>query len=190
MVPVIDVLIFLTVALAAIAAVYFFRRIVVGGRELVKLSGNMLVTCPETRKPAAVKVASGRAAAAAVVGRQHVELKSCSRWPQRDDCDQACLGELILDPASHAVWMIAAKWYQGKSCAFCGRPISPLSHLDHAPGLIAYDGQIIEWPRLEPESLPQAFESARPVCWNCTVVESFRKEHPELVVERPGNRKY
>ena len=26
-----------------------------------------------------------------------------------------------------------------------------------------------------------------PVCWNCHIAESFRREHPELVVDRPAS---
>lgn len=185
MTPVFDVLIILIIAFVALAAAYLIYRLVAGGREMRKFSGNMLVTCPETKQPATVKVAAGRAALAAIAGKRHVELSQCSRWPERGQCDEPCLDQLMADPEAHSVWTIAAKWYQGKICAYCGRPISELSHLDHSPGLISFDGKIIEWDQLRPEDLPQQLASARPVCWNCTVVESFRKEHPELVVDRP-----
>jgi hypothetical protein len=185
MAPALDVLIVLVIALAALGVAYVIHRLVLGGAELRKLSGKMLVTCPETHKPAAVKVATGRAAVAAIAGKEHVELSQCSRWPEREGCDQACLSELMADPESHSVWTIASKWYQGKTCFYCGRPIAELSHVDHNPGLVSFDGKIIEWDQLRPEDLPEQLAAARPVCWNCTVVESFRKEHPELVIERP-----
>lgn len=185
MAPALDVLIVLVIALAALGVAYVIHRLVLGGGELRKLSGKMLVTCPETHKTVAVKVATGRAAVAAIAGKEHVELSQCSRWPEREGCDQACLGELLADPESHSVWTIASKWYQGKTCFYCGRPISELSHVDHSPGLVSFDGKIIEWDQLRPEDLPEQLAAARPVCWNCTVVESFRKEHPELVIERP-----
>jgi hypothetical protein len=185
MTPVFDVLVVLLIAFVALAAAYFIHRLVAGGREVRRFSGKMLVTCPETHETAAVKVATGRAALAAMAGKQHVELSQCSRWPERGECAQPCLDELVADPEAHSVWTLAAKWYQGKTCSYCGRPITELSHLDHSPGLVSFDGKIIEWDQLQPEDLPEQLASARPVCWNCTVVESFRKEHPELVVDRP-----
>lgn len=180
-----DVLIVLILALVVLGLAYGIHRLVVGGAALRKLSGKLLVTCPETQKTAAVKVATTRAALAAIAGRQHLELNQCSRWPEREGCDQACLSELGADPASHSVWALAAQWFQGKTCVYCGRPISELSHLEHPPGLVSFDGKIVEWDKLPAEDLPEMLGSARPVCWNCTVVESFRKEHPELVLERP-----
>jgi hypothetical protein len=185
MAPAFDVLIVLIIALVAVGVAYLIHRLVIGGVELRKLSGKMLVTCPETQKTAAVKVATARAAVAAITGKQHLELNQCSRWPERAGCDQACLAELTADPESHSAWTLASKWYEGKTCVYCGRPISELSHLDHPPGIVSFDGKIIEWDKLQAEDLPEVLGSARPVCWNCTVVESFRKEHPELVLERP-----
>jgi hypothetical protein len=33
------------------------------------------------------------------------------------------------------------------------------------------------------EQLPVLLLSARPVCWNCHVIERFRRQYPELVVD-------
>lgn len=185
MAPEFEVLALLAVVLLVIIAAYAVHRLVLGGRELRKLSGKMLVTCPETGKAVAVRVASGRAALAAAVGKEHVELCQCTRWPARKDCDQACLSELEADPEKHRVWNIVAHWYEGKSCVYCHRPISQLSHLDHPPGLIGQDGKIVEWENIPAERLPEELAMSRAVCWNCSVVEGFRQEHAELVTDRP-----
>jgi len=185
MAPALDVLLVLLAALAVLAVAYVVHRLLLSGAVLRRLSGKMLVTCPETHKTVAVRVATGKAALGAIAGKQHVELRNCTRWPERQDCDQACLNELLADPEKHSVWTIASKWYEGKACFYCGRPITELSHLDHSPGLISFDGKIIEWNQLRAEELPEQLASGRPVCWNCTVTESFRKEHPELVIDRP-----
>jgi hypothetical protein len=185
MAPALDILLVLMMALAVLGVAYVVHRLAFAGAEMRKLSGKMLVTCPETHKAAVVKVAMGRAALAAIAGKEGVQLSACTRWPEREGCDQACLAELLADPEKHSVWTIAAKWYQGKTCFFCGRPISEVSHLDHSPGLIGSDGKIIEWEKLRAEELPEQLASAQPVCWNCTITEGFRKEHPELVIDRP-----
>jgi len=185
MTPEFEVLALLAVALLVIVAAYVVHRLVLGGRELRKFSGKMLVTCPETHKTVAVKVASGRAALGAAVGKEHVELSQCTRWPERQDCDQACLSELEANPEEHSVWNIVANWYEGKNCVYCHRPISELSHLDHPPGLIGLDGKIIEWEKVPAEELLEKLAAASAVCWNCSVVEGFRQEHAELVIDRP-----
>ncbi len=185
MAPALDILAFLVIALLAVACAYVIHRLVLGSREIRKLSGKLLVTCPETHKTVAVKVATGKAAFAAIGGKQHLELNQCTRWPERQDCDQACLAELKTNPEDHRVWKLASEWYRGKTCVFCGRPISDLSHLDHSPGVVSFEGRIVEWDKLAPEELPQELAKAQPACWNCSVVEAFRKEHPELTIERP-----
>jgi len=172
-------------AFFVIVVAYLIHRLSVGGHEIRSLFGPKLVTCPETHEPVAVKVALGRAAVAAIAGKERIELCQCSRWPERADCDQACLPELKENPEEHGVWTIAAHWYEGKKCFYCGRVITPLSHLDHPPGLVGFDGKIIEWNQIPAEKLPAQFASAHPVCWNCSVVESFRQQHPELIVVRP-----
>jgi hypothetical protein len=172
-------------AFLVIVIAYIIHRLLLTGRNVYNLSGQKLVTCPETHEPVGVKVALGTACAAALAGKEHVELSSCTRWPERAGCDQACLSELKADPTEHGIWAIAAHWYEGKNCFYCGRPITPLSHLDHPPGLVSFDGKIIEWDHIPAEKLPAQFASAHPVCWNCTVVESFCQQHPELLVVRP-----
>jgi len=164
---------------------YLIHRLLLGGREFSKFSGKMLVTCPETHETVAVRVAAGRAALARITGNERVELSQCTRWPERKDCDQACLGELEADPEKHSVWKIVSRWYEGKSCIYCRRPIGELHHLDHPPGLIDQQGKLIEWEKIPAEKLPKELASARAVCWNCTVVEGFRREHAELVTDRP-----
>ena len=173
------------IAVLVIAAAYLVHRLLVGGHEFRKFFGKMLVTCPETHETVAVKVASWRAALAATVGKEHVGLSQCTRWPEREDCDQACLCELEAAPQEHKVWNIAAQWYKGKTCMYCGRRISELSHLDHPPALVGPDGKLIEWEQVPAEKLPEKLASARAVCWNCDIVEGFRQEHPELVINRP-----
>jgi hypothetical protein len=115
MAPAFDVLLVLLIALAVLGVAYVVHRLVLGGAELRKLSGKMLVTCPETHKTVAVKVATAKAAWAEIAGKQHVELSNCTRWPERQDCDQACLSELLSDPEKHSVWMICLEMVSGEN---------------------------------------------------------------------------
>jgi hypothetical protein len=177
---------YLLIGLAAIAGIVLFQRLLVAFRQYWRLWGKMVIQCPETRRTEAVEVDCGRAALTGMAGESVVQLKSCSRWPERHDCDQDCLAQLERDPQSHRVWNMAIEWYAGKKCLYCGKPIDDLNHFDHPPALRQAGGKTIEWDEIEPEKLPAMLESCQPVCWNCHIAESFRHEHPELVVERPG----
>jgi hypothetical protein len=52
------------------------------------------VVCPETGRPATVKLDAGHAAATSALGRPKLRLTECSRWPEHRDCDQECLREI------------------------------------------------------------------------------------------------
>jgi hypothetical protein len=54
-------------------------------------SGRKSVTCPETGGAAEVGLDGGRAARGAVFGRLRLRVESCSLWPERRKCAQACL---------------------------------------------------------------------------------------------------
>jgi hypothetical protein len=172
-------------AVLVIGAALFLVRALPAIRAYFNSRGKRLVTCPETHKPEAVDVAASEAALGVFFNEPTLRLRECSRWPERRDCGQECLQQIEVDPANCLVWNIVAKWYENKKCVFCQKPIGPLGHLDHAPALIGPDFQTREWKGISPEQLPEVFSTHQPVCWNCHVAESFRRLHPELVVDRP-----
>jgi len=159
-------------------AVYTYRR----------YRGQLLVTCPETLKPAAVRVNAMNAAKKAAIGKDQIRLQQFSRWPERPNCGQDCLGQVQADPEACLVWNIVSEWYQGKSCAFCQKPFIELHWHDRHPALLAPDRTAIQWNEISPEKLPEVFETHLPICWNCYIAETFRREHPELVLDRPWDR--
>ena len=176
--------VYIFIALLTIALVYGTRLAWAGW----KFRGKMLVTCPETREPAAVKLSLWRAAIKGIAGRKELELCDCSRWPERRDCDQDCLEQVERDPKNHRVWTIAAHWYEGKKCVYCGKPIERLSHLDRSPALVDHDWKTAEWKGVPAEQLPSEFSRDLPVCWSCHTTEKFLREHPDLVVSRPWEK--
>jgi len=175
---------YLFIALLAIAIVYVARR----AWEGLRFRGKMLVTCPETHKPAAVRVNVGRAAVMAMAGRQELELCECSRWPERSECDQACLVQVERDPENHRVWTVAAHWYVGKNCVYCRKPIDPVSHFDRSPALLNRERKTAAWDDVRAESLPEEFSMDLPVCWSCHMTQTFLREHADLVVYRPWKK--
>jgi hypothetical protein len=172
------------VTVLVLAAALFVSRAVPGVRAFFKFRGKRLVTCPETHTPEAVHLAAKEAGLGAFFNEPTLRLDQCSRWPEREGCGQDCLQQVESDPEKCLVWNIVAKWYEGKKCVFCHKAIAPLQHLDHAPALLGRDFRTTEWNQINPEDLPQIFATHQPVCWNCHVAETFRREHPELVTDR------
>ncbi len=163
----------------------FVLRAIPGVRAYFTFRGKRLVTCPETHKTEAVDVSAREAAFGAFLNEPTLRLNECSRWPERQNCGQECLQQVEVDPANCLVWNRVAKWYEGKSCVFCQKAIGPLQHLEHAPALLGPDFRTNDWKRIRPEQLPEVFSTHQPVCWNCHIAETFRRLHPNLVVDRP-----
>jgi hypothetical protein len=154
-----------------------------------KYRGLRLITCPENVRPAAVKVDAFRAAHwRAVSGEPVVNLKSCSRWPEMLGCGEACLTQIEAAPQSCLVRTIVVDWYEGKSCVYCRKPIGPIVWHERPPAIRDANGTTKgitrEWTDVRVEDLPGLFRTAEPVCWHCHIVESFRHDHSDLVIER------
>jgi len=73
--------------------------------------------CPETMKPVDIRVDAPLAAKSMFAGRKELKIVSCSRWPERQGCDQACtpqvdlLGDSRVDREYPAFGL---QWYQLK----------------------------------------------------------------------------
>jgi hypothetical protein len=171
-------------ALIVVGAAYACMRILFAMRN----RGEMIITCPENSKPAAVKVNLARAALASVTGRMLVQLSDCSRWPERGDCDQGCVVQLERDPKNHRVWTIASHWFEDKKCAYCGKAIEPFHHYNRKPAVVDAKKITTEWDEIPADQLPDKFGSTRPVCCSCHVTQKFVREHPDLVVVRPWKK--
>lgn len=172
-------------SMVALLAVGLLLWLSIGLRTYLRYRGERLVVCPETKRPAAVDVAAGRAARHALAGDLNVCLSDCSRWPERAGCGQDCLSQVEADPADCLVRNIVARWYADKNCAICGKPFGEIHWHDHRPALLDAEMRTVQWTEVAPEKLPEVFATHWPVCWNCHVAESFRREHAELVVDRP-----
>ena len=147
--------------------------------------GVRVITCPENLQPAAVTVAAFDAAKwYAIAGDTNVHLRSCTRWPEMAGCDEACLTQIEASPKNCLVQSIVSSWYAGKRCHYCGKGIENISWHERPPAVVLPDGRTREWKEIAAEDLPGVFATADPACWACHVVETFRREHPEMVIER------
>lgn len=175
---------YLVIAVVAFTVLYFVAPMVIGA--IVRYRGKRLVTCPETRRPAAVDMDVKHAALSAVIGPPDLRLKNCSRWPERRDCEQECLLQIELSPEDCKVRNILTGWYKDQSCTFCGHRFGDIHLYDHQPALLSPDGRTFEWRDLRAENIPAALETAKPVCWDCHMLKTLMREHPDLVIERPA----
>ena len=153
-----------------------------------KFRGVRLVSCPETAKPAAVEIDAKHAALSRCMGKLDLRLKSCSRWPERRDCEQQCLAEIEAAPKDCLVRTILTTWYRDKSCVYCSKPLGELDWLDHKPALMSPEHVTLEWKEIRPENLVEVLATHMPVCWNCHVAQTFRRLYPNRVVDRPWGR--
>jgi hypothetical protein len=157
----------------------------VAARTYARYRGKRLITCPETKAPAAVEVKAASVALAAATGVPHPTLRDCSRWPEREDCGQECLAQIESAPDGCAVRSLLERWYAGRTCVYCERPIGEIHWYDRRPALGDAGGRTIAWEGFRAEELPEILKTHLPVCWSCHVSETFRREHPDLVVDRP-----
>lgn len=166
--------IWLLVVAAVLAAAFVVTR------RILAYRGARLVECPENKQTAAVKVQSAWAA----LGGDW-RLADCSRWPERHACGRECLAEIERSPEDCLVRTIVTRWYEDKNCAICGKGLGQVDWYDRKPGVMDQTGRALPWPDVVPETLPQVLATHRPVCFDCYVAETFRREHPELVLDNP-----
>ncbi len=150
-----------------------------------KYRGKRLVTCPETGRPVAVDIDVGHAALSMLLGNPpDLRLSNCTRWPERRDCGQGCLSQIEAAPEDCLVRNLLARWYAGKKCVLCGKALDHLDWLHHRPALMSPERITYEWRDIPPETLPQVLGTYQPICWDCHIAESFRREFPDLVTDR------
>ena len=117
--------------------------------------------CPETSRPAAVEVDARHAAFTAVGGCPSLRLRDCSRWPERQGCGQQCLTQVEAAPRECLLRTILARWYAGKRCVICHKPIPAFNWLDldwleFQPALMDGEGRTLAWDEFPPEQLLEA----------------------------------
>ena len=148
-------------------------------------SGDRVITCPESKKTAVVRVDAGHAARTDIRGEKELRLDSCSRWPERADCGRECLREVEVAPDGCLVRERLEAWYRGARCALCGLWIGSLHWFEIRPGLLTPERRPISWVEIPAEELPAALAACRPICSDCYVAEAFREQFPDRVIDDP-----
>src|SRR5215471_928912 len=175
-------IIYLMIAALVVAAIYFGVRYFVQASQ--RFGGERIIICPETGKQAMVEIDVRHAAISALVGQTDLRLDDCWRWPMKQGCGQECLLQLDVADANCLVRSVLEKWYWDKNCAFCERPFEHIDLIDHKPALLTPEGMTIEWRQVPIAKVMETMGTHLPVCWNCHIAQEFRREHPDLVVDR------
>jgi hypothetical protein len=171
------------IAIVSAAALWFGIRWLV--RSTSRYRGSQIVTCPETERPAIVKVDALHASLTSTVGPPDIRLQDCSRWPIKEQCGQECLMDLDVAPDRCLVSGVLMRWYRDKNCVYCRKAFPELHWVDHRPALLSADGNLLGWNEVTLDQLRNVLETHSPVCWDCYIAQDFRLDHPDLVVFRP-----
>lgn len=80
-----------------LVVVSFLLLLLAFGRHAIyeRYSGSRPVDCPENHQPAVVSFDVRHAADTAMDGAPQLRLCDCSRWPERSQCNQACLSQAV-----------------------------------------------------------------------------------------------
>ena len=77
------------------------------------------------------------------------------------------------------------QFFGGKQCASCSRPIAPVHAGELRPGLLnTSTHEAIAWDEIPAADLSTTLGSHVAICSSCLISETFRRQHPELVVDR------
>src|SRR5215510_15472332 len=174
--------IYLIAVIVALVVIYLIVPRVAAA--YLKYRGKRVITCPETRRPAGIEVDAAHAAFTAAVSYPDLRLKSCSRWPEREDCGEECLLQVELSPQDCLVRKIVTDWYEGKQCVSCGLTFGKLRLLDYKPGLLSPEGRPVGLNEVAAEELPELLATHFPVCWDCHTTEIFCHQYPEMITDR------
>lgn len=178
--------IYFSIIVLVATAVFFGTRYFVRAR--LRYGSAQRIVCPETGNTAIVELDAVRAALTSAVGQPDIRLESCSRWPLNENCGQECLTQLDGPPADCLVRGVLSKWYQSKFCVYCGKQFGEIQWTDHKPAVETADGRLLEWEQVPVKDFEQALSTYVPVCWDCYIAQSFRRDHPDLVVYRPWQK--
>jgi hypothetical protein len=147
--------------------------------------GRRTLVCPESREAVTVELDNKFAFKTALRGEEHERLQSCSRWPEKGDCGQECLAQ--IDPSPENLERLLQKWYQGKSCVICERPLSPADWQRSRLALLNEKQKLFELRDMQLDEIPSVLDHMAPLCWNCHQEERARQVEPPRILK--GDRR-
>jgi len=172
----------IVVMLIAMVVATYAARLLWG---YLRMRGARIVVCPETREPAVVSVDPGHLAVTATLGSPDVLLDRCSRWPEREGCNQACVSQIAAEPRATLASERVRAWMRDEPCARCGRTVDDWHALGPQPGLLCRETDVTtRWDEIPVNDLAGRLETDVPVCKHCQVLEDFGRLYPDRIVDR------
>jgi hypothetical protein len=127
-------MVFLIWLVLSLVVVSFLLLLLTFGRHAIyeRYSGGRPVDCPQNHQPAVVSIDVRHAADTVMDGSPDLRLSDCTRWPERSQCNQACLSQAVhTEPykpgevkagrkqiyhlpillAAFAAWYVGAIWH-------------------------------------------------------------------------------
>jgi hypothetical protein len=104
-----------------------------------------------------------------------------------DPMDTAFKALLDETPDDCLVHSLLAEWFSGKSCALCSKELSLGPDLQR-PALMSPDRTTSEWSDVRAEEIPEILATCQPICWDCHIIETLYRMHPELITERESHK--
>lgn len=89
-----------------------------------------------------------------------------------------------LGPQDCLLRNILINWYADKHCVSCGRLFGEIHLYDHKPALLSPQGQTVTWSEVPPERVPDVLTTHFPICWDCHILQTLRREYPDMIVDR------
>lgn len=85
---------------------------------------------------------------------------------------------------NHATNHLMKRFFDGKECAVCKRPIPPVRLSGLRPGLLdRTTNKTYSWDDIPDADVPGALERLVPICSDCEVAEEFRQRFPGRAVD-------
>jgi hypothetical protein len=133
------------------------------------------VLCPETRQTARVELDRGHEIVTFFRTHCEAKLKSCTRWPERADCDTDCIAQ--IEPQMKAE-EILSRWYDGQNCAECGMPLIRADWQRGRAAGLDETGKFVPLREMDWRQFPMALDAYRPICRKChdRLLEQARAE--------------
>ena len=108
-----------------------------------------------------------------------------ARTAQGDGQQPAEVAGGVTSPHDQATIELLKRFFDGKECAICKRPIPPVHRGGLKPGLLnPATHETYSWDQIPHANLSEALKTHLPLCSACEVAESFRRRFPNLAVDR------
>ena len=148
-----------TTATLILAAVLGCLLLVLAAIRVVRtwwrLRAPRLVTCPETKAPAAVTIDAMGSLLTSPFGGPSLWLDDCSRWPSRRFCGQECLPQISAAPDDCRVDTIARRWFASKTCVIAVKQSPRRASFRTARPCFSRTGRRSSGPTCRPSGYPR-----------------------------------